>query len=130
MIKREKLEEVFTSEFIHDPEIVFDLLEGLQEDNQKYYEKETYSDHMILNHEIDYDLNKQAIEKVIKDQEKYNLLHDEWHGGQAQEDGKLWINFLSKAYESLSKTRNHIHYDRDYEVYYDPDLHDKSDWRS
>lgn len=129
MYTREQLEKIFTPEFINDPEIVFDLLEDLQQDNKRFYEKETYADHMVLNHEIDFNLNKAAIDKVIKDQDMYDFHHNDFFGGQALNDGKLWINFLSEAYQSLSKTRNHIHYDREYEVYYDPDLHDKSDWR-
>lgn len=124
-----ELELVYTPEFIDNPEIVFDLLEDLKEDNNKFYEKETYADHMVLSHEIDYDLNKEAISKVIKDQDKYNFHQVDMFGNEAMQDGKLWIDFLSDSYETLSKNRNHIHYDREYEVYYDPSIHDKSDWR-
>ncbi|MBD8081112.1 hypothetical protein [Chryseobacterium caseinilyticum] len=130
MVTKEQLEEIYTPEFINNPGILFDLLEDLQEDNQKAYEKETYADHMILSHEIDFDLNTEAISKIIKDQDKYNFHQEDMFGGTAMEDGKLWIDFLSDSYETLSKTRNHIHYDREYEVYYDPDIHDKSDWRN
>lgn len=130
MLPKEQLEEVYTSDFINNPEMVFELLEDLQEDNTKFYEKETYSDHMVLSHEIDYNLNKLAIAKVIKSQDKYNFHHMEMFGCEAMQEGKLWIDFLSDSYETLSKSRNHIHYDREYEIYYDPAIHDNSDWRN
>lgn len=96
---------------------------------QYHYDKDIYDDHMILIHEIDYDLNESAIHEIIKDLSEYNKLHDEWSGGNPLNDGKLNITILSEAYQYLSPSKRHIHYDPDYKVYYDPEIHDKADWR-
>ena len=130
IINKERLALIFTDAFLSDPEIIFDrLLDKPLEKIQWYYEKDTYSDHMILNHEIDYELNIVAIQEIIKNQDEYNKLHDEWSGGNPLNDGKLKITILSEAYEHLSPSKTSIHYDPDYEIYYDPSIHDKSEWR-
>ncbi len=127
-MKKEQLTPVFTQEFLDKPTMIFDtLLDVPKEKIGGFYSKETYDDHMILHHEIDYELNKDQVTKIIKNQDEFNKLHEEWCGGEALENGLLDISVISEAYQTLRGT--HIHYDPDYTVYYDPSFHDKSDWR-
>lgn len=121
------LNNVFASEFLDDATIIFNvLLENLKEDPTKDYEKETYKDQMILSHEIDYELNRDNIHSLIKDWDAYLQLHSEHCDQAAVFNGAFDLSLFSDVYEQLMGTN--IYWDEDYNVYYDPSIHDKSDW--
>lgn len=128
-MKQKIIKKAFTEEFIKDAGIIFDLLENLKENPDEYYEKDTYGDGMILSHEIDLELNKPELSKIVKDWDSLSELHAEIFDFPLIKDGKIDIGIFDDVYSDISFTNGHIHYDTDHNVYYDPSIHDKSDWR-
>lgn len=94
------------------------------------YDKDTYSDGMVLIHEIDYQLNKDKVGIIIKSMEDYEKLSDFYTGNPAlDKDGRLFIGGICHAYEYLTSGQS-IYYDKEYDIYYDPKIHNTNNWRN